>query len=106
MATRNALTVRFSYLLPFMLPFDALCFSIEIAVRLVTELRAEVQVLLSQGGKNFWDKAVDYDRVAWEKFKQMASSRDDDNDEEDGGQQKIRIHGTSCKQEQQHDACA
>ena len=38
----------------------------EIAVRLVRELNATVQVLLTVGGKNFWEKAIAYDGQYWE----------------------------------------
>ena len=37
----------------------------EIAVRLVRELNANVKVLLSQGGKNFWDKSKGYNQKYW-----------------------------------------
>lgn len=40
----------------------------EIAVRLVRELNATVQVLLTVGGKNFWEKSIGYDEQHWESF--------------------------------------
>jgi hypothetical protein len=46
----------------------------EIAVRLVTECNAHVKVMLSSGGKNFWDKAVEYDNVHWEKLQGLLLS--------------------------------
>ena len=65
----------------------------EIAVRLVTEFQAEVKVLLSSGGKNFWDKAVDYDRKYWEELNELLAS---DNEEADskGNGGRIQVH---CK---------
>ncbi|CAJ1952424.1 unnamed protein product [Cylindrotheca closterium] len=38
----------------------------EIAVRLVKECKANVKVLLSQGGKNFWDKSKGYNEEYWD----------------------------------------
>mmetsp|Transcript_42897 Transcript_42897/g.103778 ORF Transcript_42897/g.103778 Transcript_42897/m.103778 type:complete len:114 (-) Transcript_42897:584-925(-) len=38
----------------------------EIAVRLVRECGANVKVLLSQGGKNFWDKSRGYNQQYWD----------------------------------------
>jgi hypothetical protein len=37
----------------------------EVVVRLVTQCNAEVKVVLSRGGKTFWDKAADYDPASW-----------------------------------------
>jgi hypothetical protein len=51
----------------------------EIAVRLVTECKAHVKVLLSVGGKNFWDKAVEYDIVHWEKLQGLRSTTAENN---------------------------
>lgn len=46
----------------------------EIAVRLVLELDAQVRVLLSAGGSNFWNKAKDYDKKHWDLFQQILSA--------------------------------
>ena len=61
----------------------------EIAVRLVTELQAHVQVLLSAGGQNFWEKAIEYDRVNWEKLQSLISDKG-----AHGEGPRIRVH---CK---------
>ena len=37
----------------------------EIAVRLSREVKADVRVLLSRGGRNFWDKSGDYNEKFW-----------------------------------------
>jgi hypothetical protein len=37
----------------------------EIAVKLVKRLDANVRVLLTRGGSNFWEKAVGYDEIEW-----------------------------------------
>lgn len=37
----------------------------ELALKLVNELNAQVKVLLTQGGYNFWNKAQDYDPKNW-----------------------------------------
>ena len=40
----------------------------EIAVRLVEEAHVNVRVLLTQGGKNFWTKANEYNPQYWKEF--------------------------------------
>lgn len=37
----------------------------EIAVKLVNELNANVRVLLTKGGENFWHKAAGYNHQYW-----------------------------------------
>jgi hypothetical protein len=37
----------------------------EIAVKLVKRLNANVRVLLTRGGSNFWEKANGYDELEW-----------------------------------------
>lgn len=43
----------------------------EIAVRLVHDFNAQVRVLLSAGGSNFWDKASEYHSEHWVMFQQI-----------------------------------
>ena len=38
----------------------------ELALKLVNELNAQVKVLLTQGGDNFWHKTRDYDPKNWQ----------------------------------------
>lgn len=40
----------------------------EIAVRLVRECGCNVKVLLSQGGKNFWEKSRGYNEHYWDEL--------------------------------------
>ena len=40
----------------------------ELAVRLVRECDANVKVLLSQGGKNFWEKSRGYNPQYWDQL--------------------------------------
>ena len=46
----------------------------EIAVRLVNEFHAQVRVLLSAGGSNFWEKAKEYDEEHWDLFQQIMNA--------------------------------
>mmetsp|Transcript_24744 Transcript_24744/g.36293 ORF Transcript_24744/g.36293 Transcript_24744/m.36293 type:complete len:276 (+) Transcript_24744:72-899(+) len=46
----------------------------EIAVRLSKEVGADVRVLLTRAGENFWNKAKEYDPVSWQQFTKI---RDD-----------------------------
>ena len=59
----------------------------EIAVRLVTECNAQVKVLLSAGGSNFWEKAKDYDSSSRESLQALLSSGN--------SERKIEIHSKS-----------
>ena len=60
----------------------------EIAVRLAnSSLHAQVKVLLSSGGQNFWDKAIDYDTDNWNRLQSLLSV-----DEKEGGG--VQVH---CK---------
>jgi hypothetical protein len=43
----------------------------ELAVQLVEELGAQVRILLTEGGKNFWGKASQYDAEAWAKLQRF-----------------------------------
>ena len=43
----------------------------EIACRLVDECGAHVKVLLSEGGRNFWEKAFEYDPVYWNRLQEL-----------------------------------
>lgn len=43
----------------------------EIVVRLYKDLNADVRVLLTSGGQNFWDKAKDFDLKQWELFQEL-----------------------------------
>eukprot|EP00934_Nitzschia_sp_Nitz4_P001973 Nitzschia sp. Nitz4//scaffold12_size214221//84508//85179//NITZ4_001498-RA/size214221-processed-gene-0.155-mRNA-1//-1//CDS//3329535014//1973//frame0 len=44
----------------------------EIAVKLAIESKANVRVLLSQGGSHFWNLAATYDAQSWERWQQLA----------------------------------
>uniref|UniRef100_A0A7S1D871 Flavoprotein domain-containing protein n=1 Tax=Cyclophora tenuis TaxID=216820 RepID=A0A7S1D871_CYCTE len=44
----------------------------EIAVRLHRDLNADVRILLTSGGDNFWNKAQDYDGTAWNEFRELS----------------------------------
>ena len=46
----------------------------ELAVRLVEELDANVKVLLSKGGENFWSKAADYNPIHWKRLVQLTTT--------------------------------
>lgn len=48
----------------------------EMAVRLVEEVKADVKILLTRGGQNFWDKAESYDPQHWKKLQQMLLKMD------------------------------
>jgi len=43
----------------------------EIACRLVDECGAHVKILLSEGGRNFWEKAFEYDPVYWNRLQEL-----------------------------------
>ena len=71
----------------------------EIAVRLSRELKADVRVLLSRGGRNFWDKAGDYNANFWSIVQQkietsksvaLEVTEQSNNTEDDG---LIHLHG-------------
>jgi hypothetical protein len=59
----------------------------EIAVRLVKDCKADVKVLLSAGGQNFWNKAQQYDPVSWKRLQEELNQVNDD------GSCSIEIHG-------------
>lgn len=44
-----------------------------IAVRLCAS--ADVKILLTHGGTNFWNKAIDYDPEAWNSFQRCVDQR-------------------------------
>ena len=46
----------------------------EIAVRLSCHLKMDVRILLSRGGRNFWDKACDYNAEYWKLVQQRLES--------------------------------
>jgi Flavoprotein len=52
----------------------------EIAVRLVQETDSHVKILLTKGGKNFWDKAKEYSLFWWEAYEKLAAGRAQDSD--------------------------
>jgi 3-polyprenyl-4-hydroxybenzoate decarboxylase len=62
----------------------------EVVVQLVTQCNAEVKVVLSRGGKTFWDKAADYDPVSWERLRELLQQVDLN----DNGNRAVEIHGT------------
>jgi phosphopantothenoylcysteine synthetase/decarboxylase len=43
----------------------------EIAVRLATKIKADVKILLTKGGENFWSKAKTYNPAAWNRLHSM-----------------------------------
>jgi len=58
----------------------------EIAVQLVTRLGAQVKILLTAGGRNFWDKAQEYNPTAWNELQtKMQESQPD-------GFPRIQVH--------------
>jgi hypothetical protein len=62
----------------------------EVVVQLVTQSKcnAEVKVVLSRGGKTFWDKAADYDPVSWGRLCELLQQVNDN------GNRAVEIHGT------------
>jgi hypothetical protein len=62
----------------------------EVVVQLVTKCNAEVKVVLSRGGKTFWDKAVDYDPVSWERLRELLQHVNVN----ENGNRAVEIHGT------------
>ncbi|CAB9510958.1 Phosphopantothenoylcysteine decarboxylase [Seminavis robusta] len=68
--------------------------SCELAVRLVEEGN-QVRVLLTQGGRHFWDKSKEYNPTVWQKLQQLIQvdsalkSSSSDNEE---SQNRIQIH--------------
>jgi hypothetical protein len=64
----------------------------EVVVQLVTQCNAEVKVVLSRGGKTFWDKAADYDPVSWGRLCELLQQGNVD--ENGNGIRAVEIHGT------------
>lgn len=59
----------------------------ELAVRLATDLNANVRILLTHGGANFWTKSGAYNEKAWNEMTELCqeaghstSKKDDDRD--------------------------
>jgi len=50
----------------------------EIACRLVQECDAHVKILLSEGGRNFWEKAHEYNAEYWNQLQELLKSKDTD----------------------------
>ena len=48
----------------------------EIALRLSREFDAQVRILLTSGGQNFWDKAHEYDPRSWEQLQRSLNKGD------------------------------
>lgn len=65
----------------------------EVVVQLVTKCNAEVKVVLSRGGKTFWDKAAAYDPVSWERLRELLKQQVNVN-ENGNGIRAVEIHGT------------
>ena len=61
----------------------------ELAVRLYRELNADVRVLLTSGGKNFWTKAKDYDGKAWKEFEELRHQSTEEQQHQSG----IKVYG-------------
>lgn len=59
----------------------------EIAHRICTELNADVIVLLTRAGENFWTKAQDYDFESWDSFQKVL-----DNPSEDGSRGSGKVY--------------
>jgi hypothetical protein len=60
----------------------------EVAVQLVTQCNAEVKVVLSRGGKTFWDKAAEYDPASWKQLCELLQRVNEN------GNRAVEIHGT------------
>jgi phosphopantothenoylcysteine synthetase/decarboxylase len=43
----------------------------ELAIRIAEEFHADVKILLTRGGQNFWDKAEAYNPHYWRKMQEM-----------------------------------
>lgn len=43
----------------------------ELVIELIEKLKVHVKVLLTQGGKNFWTKAAQYDPDSWKKLNHL-----------------------------------
>ncbi len=69
----------------------------EIAVRLVHELQAEVRILLTRGGRNFWTKAEAYHPDYWRECKRLETSNSAANPK----QEEIERQQQQKKQQQQ-----
>ncbi|KAL3896148.1 MAG: hypothetical protein SGARI_007248, partial [Bacillariaceae sp.] len=54
----------------------------EIAVRLARELQADVKILLTRGGCNFWEKAEKYNPDMWKKLNEMLMMTSNDTSSE------------------------
>ena len=50
----------------------------EIAVRLAVGVQADVTILLTRGGQNFWDKAEAYNKMHWDLMQSLIKNKDGD----------------------------
>lgn len=57
----------------------------EIAVRLVHEMDAQVRILLTQGGLNFWNKAQNYNNKIWNEMLALQNGNEQ-------GQSRIKVY--------------
>ena len=59
----------------------------EIALKLVQDLHANVCVLLTRGGLNFWEKAKDYNREIWDEMQSLSPTKRPQMSENDGSEE-------------------
>lgn len=65
----------------------------ELAVRLARDAHADVRVLLTAGGLNFWTKAQNYDPIYWNELqKRIAKKEGATTEENDRTEGRIYIH--------------
>jgi Flavoprotein len=85
----------------------------ELAIRFSKEYQMDVCILLTRGGRNFWDKAREYDKLSWDQVQQRIvefsgrkhnntmieetstknNTAEDPNDQGDSDQGTIQLHG-------------
>jgi phosphopantothenoylcysteine synthetase/decarboxylase len=69
----------------------------ELALRLARDSRMDVRILLTRGGQNFWDKAVDYNKNIWDDLERIIQSSktiiEQGNEDDARNEGTIRIHG-------------
>jgi hypothetical protein len=75
----------------------------ELALSLAQELNAEVIVLLTRAGMNFWNKAEEYNGLIWKDYQDFQSKEEEiwkngDEGVEDGPcRGRITMYGMFCK---------
>jgi phosphopantothenoylcysteine decarboxylase len=66
----------------------------EIACRLIEECGAHVKVVLSEGGRNFWEKAHEYDAIHWQRLQDLLrvqQTRDTATSNGDAGAHQLQV---------------